>query len=83
MRNTLSQDLREKVLEVADFEKGRFEITMSKDNRDYIINGTFSGTVFSVEIYDANDGDDQIIPWREQQVRIEGRSIQGFIKEIR
>ena len=76
-------ELAEKELSKEHFTDGKFEVMIFKDGRNFIFEGKFDGDLTVIELYNKLDGDDKLIPWRETQIRLNGKSSGGIIKEIK
>ena len=70
-------------LDYIEVEYKSITIEVTKDNRDFIIEGKFTGEVRTMEQYNKYDGDDKIIPYRKTLIKLDGEINEGTIKEIK
>jgi len=82
MKNEMFK-LTEKELSKEHFEDGKFEVRILKDARSFVFEGKFSGDLSTIELFNEYEGDDKLSPWKEIQIRLNGKSSSGVIKEIK
>ena len=70
-------------LDCAEVENKPITLEVTKDNKDYLIEGKFTGEVRAMERYNKYDGDDKIMPYNEKLIKLGGEINYGVIKEIK
>ena len=72
-----------KELDCAVVENKPITVEATRNNKDYIIEGKFTGEIRLMERYNKYDSDDKINPYREDLIKIGGEINIGTIKEIK